>query len=112
MRLVAAALAAAILRCLGVLSGATLFALVAVAPLAAQQDDLNAISKRLNELQSAGNYAAALVEAQKAEALVRARFGVAHANYGGALYNMASINRSQGKYADAEELFQTLVGDL
>jgi CHAT domain-containing protein/Tfp pilus assembly protein PilF len=110
MRLVAVAIAAAILRCRGVLSGATLFALVAVAPLAAQQDDLNAISKRLSELQSAGNYAGALVEAQKAEALVRARFGVAHANYGVALYNMASINRSQGKYAEADELFKHALG--
>ena len=42
-----------------------LFVFVAMAPVAAQQGDLNAISKRFKELYAAGNYPAALVEAQK-----------------------------------------------
>jgi len=48
--------------------------LTAFTPAAAQQADLNAIYKRFNELYEAGNYPAALVEAQKFEAAVKARF--------------------------------------
>ena len=59
---------------MGILPGALLF----VAPAAAQQSDLNAILKRFEELYAAGNYPAALVEAQKFEAGVKARFGVNH----------------------------------
>src|SRR5208337_2528773 len=106
MRPVVAAARAGILHCLGVLSGTASFAVIAIAPAAAQQDDLNAIYKRFSELRTAGNYAAALVEAQKYEAAVKARFGVNHANYGGALHNLALVYGEQGKYADAEGLYK------
>ena len=88
------------------LLGATLFVLIAMAPAAAQQGDLNAILKRFSELYAAGNYPAALVEAQKLEARVKARFGVNHANYGIALNNLAVVYETQGKYAEAERLFK------
>ena len=94
-----------ILRCLSALLGATLFVLIAMAPAAAQQGDLNAILKQFSELYAAGNYPAALVEAQKLEARVKARFGVNHGNYGIALNNLASVYRAQGRYADAEALY-------
>jgi CHAT domain-containing protein/tetratricopeptide (TPR) repeat protein len=96
----------AILRCLCGLWAMMLFLLIAIAPAAAQQGDLNAILKRQKEFMNAGDYAAALVEAQKAEILAKARFGVAHANYGVALYNLGSLYRTQGKYSDAEEFFE------
>jgi tetratricopeptide (TPR) repeat protein len=102
----AAATFGLISRCLSPLFGAILFVLIAIVPAAAQQGDLNAIIKRFNELRAAGNYPAALVEAQKVEALVKARFGVAHAKYGFALYNLAVVYREQGKYADAEGLYK------
>ena len=92
-------------RCLSALLGATLFVLIAMAPAAAQQGDLNAILKQFSELYAAGNYPAALVEAQKLEARVKARFGVNHGNYGIALNNLAAVYGAQGKYADAEGLF-------
>ena len=106
MRVTQAATCDLILRCISALLGATLFALIAMAPAAAQQGDLNAILKRFNELYAAGNYPAALVEAQKLEAVVKARFGVNHGNYGFALNNLAIVYDEQGKYADAEGLYK------
>ena len=64
---------AVILRFLRVLSGTTLLFITVVAPAAAQQGDLNTIQKRFSELDAAGNYPAALIEAQKLEAQVKAR---------------------------------------
>jgi tetratricopeptide (TPR) repeat protein len=77
---------------------------VGIAPAAAQQGDLNAIVKRYDEFFAARNYAAALAEAQKFEAVVKARYGVNHALYGPALRLRAKVYRTQGKYADAEGL--------
>jgi tetratricopeptide (TPR) repeat protein len=106
MRPVATVVYPLILRCLSILSGATLLLTGAIAPAAAQQGDLNAIFRRFSEFYDAGNYPAALVEAQKFEAGVRARFGVNHANYGAALNDLAMVYEAQGKYVDAEELFK------
>src|SRR5271166_6450643 len=103
MRFATAAACALILRCLSVLSGATLLFTIAIAPVAAQQGDLNAIFRRFSEFYDAGNYPAALIEAQRYEAAIKARFGVNHANYGTALNNLANVYEEQGKYADAEE---------
>jgi tetratricopeptide (TPR) repeat protein len=91
--------------CLGVLPGSVFFVVIGTAPAAAQQGDLDAIQKRFSDLYAAGNYAAALVEAQKLEVGVKARFGANHANYGSALYNLALVYQSQGKYADAEQFY-------
>src|ERR1700732_2831982 len=91
-----------ILCSLAVLLSAGLFALLDRAPAVAQQGDLDAIYKRLNELFAAGNYSAALVEAQKFEAGVKARFGSNNANYAVALSRLAGVYWKQGKYADAE----------
>ena len=65
-------------------------------------DDLNAILRRSDELRAAGNYAAALIEAQKLEAGIKARFGVNHGNYAVALNNLALVYEGQGRYTDAE----------
>src|SRR5262245_41507964 len=89
-----------------------LFVLVGIGTLttltlaAAQQADLNAVWKRFNELYTAGNYPAALVEAQKLEAGVKARLGTDHANYAIALGALAIVYEAQGKYADAEAHFK------
>jgi CHAT domain-containing protein len=94
------------LSCLGILPGSLFFVVIDLAPAAAQQADLNAIHKRFKELYAAGNYAAALVEAQTFESMAKARFGVNHANYGVALNSLAIVYRAQGKYADAEGLYK------
>ena len=70
---------------------------------AAQQGDLDAIHRRYKELYSAGNYPAALAEAQKLEAAVKARFGTNHRSYAGTLSELGVVYWSQGKYAEAEE---------
>jgi tetratricopeptide (TPR) repeat protein len=106
MRPAVVAACAGILHCLGVLSGTASVAVIVIAPAVAQQGDLNAIFKRFNELYAAGNYPAALVEAQKFEAAVKARFGVNHSNYGSALNNLALVYQAQGNYADAEALYR------
>jgi tetratricopeptide (TPR) repeat protein len=109
MRLAAVTVYFVILRCLGVLISATLFVVIALTPAVTQQDDLNAILKHLNELYSAGDYPAALVEAQKLEAGAKARFGVNHVNYAVALYNLAMVFAKQGKYDEAEDLFKRVL---
>jgi CHAT domain-containing protein/tetratricopeptide (TPR) repeat protein len=80
--------------------------LTVLTPAAAQQIDLNAISKRANELYAAGNYPAALVEAQKFEAGTKARFGTDHANYAIALNTLANVYHAQGRFAEAEAHFK------
>ncbi len=96
-----------LLRCLAALLGATLFVLLSMSPAVAQRGgDLDAILRRFSELRAAGNYAAALVEAQRFEAGVKAQFGVNHPNYAGALNNLANVYLNQGNYADAEGLYK------
>jgi tetratricopeptide (TPR) repeat protein len=56
----------------------------------------------VDELYRAGNYLAALVEAQRFEAAVKARFGTNHANYAAALDNLGLVYEAQGRYAEAE----------
>jgi hypothetical protein len=65
MRIAKAAVCALTLSCLSALSAATLLFNSAAAPAAAQQGDLNAIFRRFSEFYNAGNYSAALIEAQK-----------------------------------------------
>jgi tetratricopeptide (TPR) repeat protein len=69
-------------------------------------DDLAAIHKRFQDLYAARNYAAALAEAQKYEAAVKAQFGTSHPNHGLALNELANVYYSQGKYGEAEPLYK------
>jgi hypothetical protein len=70
----------------------------------AQQSDLQAIYKRFQDYYQAGT--AAVVEAQKLEAVVKGRFGTSHRSYAVALNNLALVYWRQGKYSEAEELFK------
>jgi tetratricopeptide (TPR) repeat protein len=106
MRLTAPAAFAVKLLCLANLLRASLFALIVIIPATAQQGDSDTTWKRFNELYDAGNYPAALVEARKVEADLKARFGVNHPNYADALSGLAMVYASQGKHEDAEALFK------
>jgi hypothetical protein len=64
-------------------------------PAAAQRDDTGAINKRFQDFYAAGNYFAALEEAQKYEVAVKAQFGTSHVKYGSALNNLARVYRAQ-----------------
>jgi CHAT domain-containing protein/Tfp pilus assembly protein PilF len=86
----------------------TISALVMAAsgvPAAAQQN-LDAILRRAHEFGAAGNYPAALAEAQKLEAGVRARYGTAHPNYAIALETLARVYRAQSRHDEAEALYR------
>jgi CHAT domain-containing protein len=97
---------AVVLLCLGVLPGATLLLLIAMGPAVAQHVDVAAIYKRWQELFEAGNYPAALVEAQRYEAEVKAQFGINHPNYATSLNALAVLYKNQARYADAEPLYK------
>ena len=73
------------------------------APAAAQQSEAAAIYQRYGEVFAAGDYAAALIEAQKYEAAVKAQWGVNHINYAAAHGNIANVYFKQARYAEAED---------
>jgi tetratricopeptide (TPR) repeat protein len=62
--------------------------------------------KRVNELYNVGRYAAALAAGKKFELAIKERFGTDHGNYAIALKRLAMVYMAQGKYAQAEELYQ------
>src|SRR5438309_2273270 len=72
----------------------------------AQQPDIGAIGQLFREYYTAGNYAAALVEAQKLEDAYKAQFGDNNVNYAIALHNVAIVYQQQRKYAEAEEYYK------
>jgi CHAT domain-containing protein/Tfp pilus assembly protein PilF len=85
---------------------------MSVLPAAAQQGDLNTMQRRFDQLYEAGNYPAALEEAKKLEAVAKARFGTAHANYNAAIHDLALAYDGVGDYAEAEQHYeQALVMD-
>jgi len=71
----------------------------------AEETDLSTTLKRSQELRKAGNYPAALVEAQKLEA-AEARLGTDTTNYAVALNNLANVYKAQDNYGEAERLYQ------
>jgi CHAT domain-containing protein/tetratricopeptide (TPR) repeat protein len=107
MRLTTAAVCALISRCLGMLLGATLLLVIAMAPGGAQRgENWPAIEKRYQELYDRGDYAGALIEAQRLEAAIRAKFGTRHSGYAVALIHLGVVYKQQGKYAEAEGLLR------
>jgi CHAT domain-containing protein/Tfp pilus assembly protein PilF len=73
-----------------------------VAPATAQRSDLAVIYKRLQEFYDVGNYAAAMIEAQKLEAIAGQQFGTTDTKYAVALISLAAVYYAQGRYAEAE----------
>jgi CHAT domain-containing protein/tetratricopeptide (TPR) repeat protein len=106
MRLTQAA-AGDLIRCLAMLLSASLFVLI-VMPSALAQRGVNgpATENRYQQLYDRGDYAGALIEAQRVEAAVRAKFGIRHSNYAVALIHLGVVHKQQGKYAEAEGLFR------
>src|SRR5437764_268194 len=79
---------------------------VGLAPTLGQQVDLNAVLNRFKEYYAAGNFSAALSEAQKLESAVKARFGTDHVNYALALDSIAGVYERQSRYAEALAHYQ------
>ena len=93
-------------------AAAVLFLATSAAPWpAAAQDmrELTATFSRMRALSSAGNYDAALAEAERFEAAVKAQFGVNHPHYVAALNALAICYGNLGRYADSEALFRQVL---
>jgi tetratricopeptide (TPR) repeat protein/CHAT domain-containing protein len=75
-------------------------------PAWAQRADIDTINKAFRENLARGDFPAALIEAQKLEQAVKAKFGANHANYGNALNNLGVVNRRLGKYAESEGFYR------
>jgi len=80
-------------------------------PSAAQQIDLAASQKRFQDLYEAGNYSAALAEAQKAEAAAK-RGGTNNFAYVSALNDLARAHQALGRYGEAAQMFKQVVSTL
>jgi CHAT domain-containing protein/Flp pilus assembly protein TadD len=77
---------------------------------AAQQID-TASQKRFQELYEAGNYSAALAEAQKAEAAAR-RGGTNNFAYVSALNDLARAHQALARYGEAAQMFKQVISTL
>jgi tetratricopeptide (TPR) repeat protein/CHAT domain-containing protein len=85
-------------------------ALFAVAPSSrAQTGDLAQLQKRFEELFERGDYAAALSEAQKLDALVRSRVGPNHPSNAIALGDIALVLAAQNRFAEAEPIYKRVL---
>ncbi|MGO9684181.1 MAG: tetratricopeptide repeat protein [Steroidobacteraceae bacterium] len=73
-------------------------------PALAQRDDPDAIFQRIHDFMTAGDDEAAIVEAQRFEAVIKARYGTNHPNYEAALNVMGVTYEKAGRYREAEEL--------
>jgi CHAT domain-containing protein/Tfp pilus assembly protein PilF len=79
-------------------------------PSAAQIDPA-AAQKRFQDLYEAGNYSAALAEAQKAEASAK-RAGTNNFAYVSALNDLARAHQALGRYAEAASMFKQVLSVL
>src|SRR5260221_14761622 len=77
----------------------------------AQQIDMAAPQKRFQELYAAGDYSAALAEAQKAEAAAK-RGGTNNFAYVSALNDLARAHQALGRYGEAAGKFKQVLGTM
>jgi tetratricopeptide (TPR) repeat protein len=75
-------------------------------PASAQPADIAAILQRYQHDYAAGNYQAALTDAQRLEAAVKARYGSKDINYATALSAEATVYEALGRLDAAEDLFK------
>ena len=75
----------------------------------AQPADIAAMRQRLETFYKAGNYNAALLEAQKLEETVKTRYGESNPNHGLTLGLLSNVYHAQGKYTEAEEVLKRVL---
>ena len=98
----------------GLLAFASVLAIATMVPSlqgAAQQSDIAAAQKRFQDLYAAGDYSAALAEAQKNEAAAK-RGGTNNFAYVSALNDLARAHQALGRYAEAAGMFRQVVGTM
>jgi CHAT domain-containing protein/tetratricopeptide (TPR) repeat protein len=79
------------------------------APALARGSDAAAVEKRFLQYFSAGDYAAALVEAQNLEPLIRAQAGTRSVNYVIALSHLAEGYMNLERYREAEPIYRQAI---
>ena len=77
----------------------------------AQQIDVAAAQKRFQDLYAAGDYSAALAEAQKTEAATK-RGGTNNFAYVSALNDLARAHQALGRYREAAGMFKQVLGTM
>src|SRR6478609_8671064 len=99
-------------------SGLVAFLVLAVTAMAsaplravAQSIDVAAAQKRFQDLYAAGDYAAALAEAQKTEAAAK-RAGTNNFAYVSALNDLARAHQALGRYPEAAGMFKQVLSIL
>jgi CHAT domain-containing protein/tetratricopeptide (TPR) repeat protein len=98
----------------GLLAFVSVLAIATIVPSlqgAAQQNDIAAAQKRFQDLYAAGDYSAALAEAQKNEAAAK-RGGTNNFAYVSALNDLARAHQALGRYAEAAGMFRQVVGTM
>ncbi|HZD64088.1 MAG TPA: CHAT domain-containing tetratricopeptide repeat protein [Xanthobacteraceae bacterium] len=83
----------------------------APSPAVAQPIDVAAAQKRFQDLYAAGDYSAALAEAQKTEAAAK-RGGTNNFAYVTALNDLGRAHQALGRYAEAAAMFKQVLGTL
>src|SRR3954452_3281650 len=83
----------------------------APSPAVAQPIGVAAAQKRFQDLYAAGDYSAALAEAQKTEAAAK-RGGTNNFAYVSALNDLARAHQALGRYPEAAGMFKQVVGTL
>jgi tetratricopeptide (TPR) repeat protein len=74
--------------------------------IAAAQDDLDALVKKIDELSDAQRYSEAIAVGKHLVASIERQFGINHANVGTSLNNLADLYQAQGLFAEAEPLYR------
>src|SRR5947209_14352606 len=75
-------------------------------PLAQEADEVSELSQKVIQLYNAGRYADAISVAQQVLAIGEKALGRDHPDVATLLNNLALLYVSQGRYADAEPLYQ------
>src|SRR6476659_8314623 len=92
---------------------ATMLAWLATAaapmPAVAQRIDIAATQNHYKNLYGQGNFAAALIEAQKLEAAVRSLVGTRNPNYAVVLEFVGNSYQGMGKFVEAEGAFKRVL---
>jgi tetratricopeptide (TPR) repeat protein len=76
------------------------------APAIAQQDEADALNKRVMELYQAGKFSEATPLAQRALAIREKALGADHPNVATSLNNLANLYQAQGRFSEAMSLAQ------
>jgi tetratricopeptide (TPR) repeat protein len=77
-----------------------------VCDVKAQQQDLEALKRQVNQLYQAGKFAETIPIAQRALALAESQFGTEHLAVADALNGLALAYKSRGQYVEAEPLYK------